>query len=301
MTQFINLDELVDVINEEETKRQEKPTRGASDDRFLVLQPGNTILVRFLPNMHNKAKTFTPYEEYGFKSINGQYIYAGQTPHSVGKKDIVREFQWNIYKAAKDRKDEAAMKRSYMLFGQSKEMVNVYVISDQLNPENNGKVKVLRYSAKVNKDKEPTSPIYSKIRDSIFSKDSPIGKLAFDLSASGVNFSIKVTKNAGDWNDYSKSEFKWPSDLGLSDAQIAEILENTYDLESLIPALKSDEELKQLLDVHWYGNTSPSENDEVSLSDDNDDELPMFNSKSATPEVDDMDAFINDLDSLEND
>lgn len=300
---MINLDELVDTLNVVNESSKEENTK-VVDENFLQLSAGHTYTFRLLPNIHNPAKTFTSYEEYGFKSVDGgRYIYAGRTPHSVGKKDIIKDLQWATYSEAKKVGDEVGMKRSYELFPQQKQMVNVYMVDNTENPDLNGTVKILRYSAKTNKDKVPSSPIFGKIYDGIFGSDkSEIGKRAFDLSGDGVNFQIKVEKNAGGWNDYSKSSFKFPSSLGLTEERIAEIYKETKDLETFIPEVKSDEDLKSLLDVHWYGRVSENSTESSVL--DMDDDIPMHNTSVSIPESktvsEEMDSFLDGLDMLSN-
>ena len=178
-------------------------------------------------------------------------------------------------------------------------MVNVYVIDDPEHPENNGTVKILRYSAKMRKDGSPASPLYGKIHDGVFGDDrDEIGKNAFDLTANGVNFAIKVEENDGGWHDYANSKFKFPSDLGLSETEIAELYESTYDLEEFIPDAKSDEELKAILDEHWFGRTSNHSYESADLSGGvEDDDIPMVFDDSDESE-EDMDSF---LDEIEND
>lgn len=304
---LINLDELVSTLTTEEEKKREGGDKPIADENFLSFKAGHTYLVRLLPNVKNSAKTFTDYEEYGFKGLNDQYIYAGRTPHSIGRKDIIKDLQWKTYSEGKKINDEDMMRRSYQLFAQRKQMVNVYVIDDPVNPENNGTVKILRYSAKTNKDGEAMSPLYAKIHDAVFGDGaSDIGKRAFDLTKDGVNFSIKVKKNTGGWNDYAESSFKFPSDLGLSTDEISEIYSQTKDLEEFIPEVKSDEDLQSLLAVHWYGNEEENKDTaEVSnySSDDSNDDIPMeFASVASVGSEgsidDDMDSFLDGIENL---
>lgn len=302
---MVNLDELVETLHEENdrvAKAQENGEAKQSDENFLSLSAGHTYLLRLLPNVANKAKTFAPYEEYGFKCVNtGHYKYLGQTPTSVGRKDLVRDIQWKTYSEAKDAGDEAEMKRSYSLFPQKKQMVNVYVVENTENPELNGTVKILRYSAKTGKDGSPVSPIFSKIHAAIFGDDKKeIGKRAFDLTANGVSFSIKVKKNSGGWNDYSESSFKFPSDIGLTESQISEIYSSTKDLEKFLPDVKTDSELKELMDIHWFGK-APDSSEEAPLSDDSDEiDLSPKDSSSAELDDDSMDDFLSGLDLIDD-
>lgn len=307
MSKLINLDDLVGTLVEQDVKSRDNSNsdRQPADENFLSCEAGHTYLVRLLPNIANPAQTFADYEEYGFKSITGAYIYAGRTPHSVGRKDVIKDLQWKTYSEGKKLNDEEMMKRSYTLFPQKKQMVNVLVIDDPVTPENNGKVKALRYSARLNKNKEPISPIYAKLWDAVFGDSSKeIGKRAFDLTKDGVTFAIKVKKNSGGWNDYSDSTFKFPSDLGLSEADIERIYGETLDLETLIPEVKSDEDLNSLLAIHWYGSESegvqaPLDSTVDTVADDDDDDIPFIS--SPTTQVDDeMGSFLDGLENLED-
>lgn len=298
---MIDLDNLLNKLNEEEVaKKNNRENVGKRDENFLSFKAGNAYTVRLLPNVKNPLKTFTDYEEYGFPSVTGQgYIYAGRTARSIGRKDIIKELQWKTFSEGRDSGDVPKKERSYKLFPQEKEMVNVYVVNDPVDPENNGTVKILRYSAKTNKDGEPTSPLFKKIKKGVFEKPQ-IGKKAFDLSDKGRNLIIDVSENSGGWNDYSESEFDDASDLGLSEAEIAEILEQTFDLEEFIPEVKSDEEITKLLNEHWYGTVVYDTETETDTETDTD-EIPMDFSKDDEVDVDDdVDDFLSDLDDLDN-
>lgn len=303
MSELINLDDLVNSLNKQEEQKRHESDKPIADENFLSFVAGNTYLLRLLPNMANPAsETFVDYEEYGFTSLTGAYIYAGRTPNSVGRKDIVKDLQWKTYSEGLKNHDEELKKRSYTLFPQKKQMVNVYVIDDPVNPENNGSVKILRYSSKRNKLGEPISPIFAKIYDAVHGDNSKdIGKRAFDLTANGVSLAIKVKKNSGGWNDYSESSFKFPSDLGLSVDEIKGIYGQTKDLSTFIPEVKSDEDLNTILAIHWYGTEVASTTEEsldLSSGLDEDDEIPMGVTGVSTDINDEMTSFLDGLESL---
>lgn len=276
MSKLVNLDELVNELEDEDTKQRERAQVPQGDENVLYLKNPHSYTGRIIPNKHAPRKTLLTYEEYGFTSrTTGEYIKLGRNPSEVGRKDIIKAFQWAAFDKAKKAGDEEEMKRSYSLFPQRKQMANFYIIDNTDDPELNGQVKALRYSAKVNRNGDPISPIYSRIYTALFGDDKDtIGKRVFDLGPDGVNFVIKVKKK-GEWNNYDDSSFKFPSDLGLSDAQIKEIHEASIDLESLLPPVLSDEEIKALLDEHWDGVPRTSlPTSRVSDTDD-DDQLDM--------------------------
>jgi hypothetical protein len=121
-------------------------------------------------------------------------------------------------------------------------LVNVYVVNDPVNPENNGKVKMLRYGKQ----------IHNIITDAIEGEDaSELGPRIFDLSPNGVNFRVKVEKQ-GDFPTYVSSKFAMPSAIdGLDEDNHKEIYDNTFDLSSVF-SVKSSDELKTMLDEHYY-------------------------------------------------
>lgn len=285
---MLDLDKVLESIEESEEKKAENRER-KTDERFLSVEPGETCIVRLLPYLKSPGDTFVDYEEYGWPSVlpNGGYIYAGRTPKSVKRPDPVANAQWALFSEGRDNKDEAKKTRSYKLFPQFKQMVNVYVVKDSKNPENNGTVKILRYSSRLDKNGIATGHLHKVITSALFGDDkAEVGKKAFDLG-NGCSLRIKVFKNAGDWPDYSESKFLFPDDLGLSDAEKKEIYEQVYDLNEFIPEVKSESELKQLLDEHWFG-VNASSDSSVIEDDYEDDNLPGLNTEEAEEDMDDF-------------
>lgn len=273
---MLDLDKLVSAITEEASKREELKGSTKVDENFLNCKVDNTYEVRLLPYLKNPANTFIDYQEYGWPSVipGESYIHAGRTPKSIGRDDFVSRLQWSLYQEGKNSGDDAKCVRSYKLLPQLKQMVNVYVVSDSNNPENNGTVKILRYSSRINKSGACTGDIHRVIQSALFGDNkAEIGKRAFDLTENGCSLRIKVTENAGGWADYGESMFKFPSNLeGLTTSKIKAIYEDAKDLETFIPEVKSDSELRELIDKHWLG-TNPSVSSEV-IDHDDDDNLP---------------------------
>jgi hypothetical protein len=116
------------------------------------------------------------------------------------------------------------------------------VVNDPVNPENNGKVKMLRYGKQ----------IHNIITDAIEGEDaSELGPRIFDLGPNGVNFRVKVEKQ-GDFPTYVSSKFAMPSAIdGLDEDKHKEIYDSAFDLNSVF-SVKSSDELKTMLDEHYY-------------------------------------------------
>ncbi len=299
---MLDLDNLLETIEQTETKKRDKENH-KSDENFLSFKAGNTYHVRLLPYIADPSNTFVDYEEYGWNScIPGQgYIYAGRTPKSLGKDDLVARLQWQTFQEGRDTKDDGKKTRSYKLLPQKKQMVNVYVIDDPANPENNGTVKVLRYSSRLNKDGTPTGHLHKVIQNGIFGDDrEDVGKRAFDLTKNGCTLRVKVTQNAGGWNDYAESKFVGAKDLGLSKPEIEGIYDQAKDLTTLIPDVKSESELRSLLDLHWHGKNA-SHDAELDQYDDDGDELDLSPRQvKGSDAEDDMDKFLDGLGGIDD-
>lgn len=108
-------------------------------------------------------------------------------------------------------------------------IANVYIVSDPKHPENEGKVKLYRFGAK----------IFEKITEAMnpqFEDETAINP--FDLWK-GANFKLKITKVAG-YQNYDKSEFMSPSALLNDDEELEKIWKSEHSLTEIL----SDKEFK---------------------------------------------------------
>lgn len=108
-------------------------------------------------------------------------------------------------------------------------IANVYIVSDPKHPENEGKVKLYRFGAK----------IFEKITEAMnpqFEDETAINP--FDLWK-GANFKLKITKVAG-YQNYDKSEFMSPSALLDDDEELEKIWKSEHSLTEIL----SDKEFK---------------------------------------------------------
>lgn len=265
-----NLEDIVNkIVVVEETKVENEKGGFKGDERLLNLKKNNTYTIRLLPNVKDPDNSFVTYKEVGFVSrITNQFVYGGRSPSDVGlgKEDLFKSTQWNHFSNAKERGDEAEQKTSYKLLPQRKQLVNAYLVKvegdDAEGKEKIGKVIVLKYNAQLNKENLPVSDIFKRIHAAIWGdKAKKIGSRAFDLSPRGRSLTIKVTEKAG-YNNYSETEFEDAEDIGLTPERIQEIMDNTHDLTSFVPEVKTPDEIKKLLDTHWYG-VSANPDDEV--------------------------------------
>ncbi len=205
---------------------------------ILKTPPGNTFTVRLLPFAKDPSKTFFHYYQHGWNSFaTGQYTSAISL-QTFGERDPIAEERYKILRTGTEEEKEKAK----AIVRSEKWLVNVYVVNDPVNPENNGKVKMLRYGKQ----------IHNIITDAIEGEDAAeLGPRIFDLGPNGVNFRVKVEKQ-GDYPTYVSSKFAMPSAIeGLDDDNHKTIYDSTFDLSSVF-SVKSTDELKTMLDEHYY-------------------------------------------------
>lgn len=205
-------------------------------NEVMKTTPGNTYTVRLLPFAKDPKNTFFHYFNHGWVSFaTGQYVQA-LSPLTFSERDPIAEERFRILRmGTEDEKEKVkAIKRV------EKYLVNVYVIDDPTNPDNNGKVKLLRYGKQLHKI----------IMEAIEGEDAEeFGPRIFDLSTNGVNFKIKC-ENQGEYPTYVSSRFTSAGKLSLSEDEQKKIYDSVYDLTKVY-SLKSYDELKQMFDEHF--------------------------------------------------
>lgn len=254
-------------------------TNGLQD--ILQLKPGNTYTVRILPNVANPKDTFFHHFIHGWVSFEtGKYISA-LSPITFGERDPIAEERYKILRTGTEEEKEKvkAIRRTEQWF------VNVYVVDDPTNPENNGKVKVLRYGKQ----------LHNIVNNAIAGEDAEeFGAKIFDLSSNGVSFKIKVEKQ-GDYPLYTSSRFTTAGrDLGLSKDKQEEIYNSIIDLKSIY-RIKTSDELKQMFDEHYLCKTTSTVETETKLPE-ADEAIAELSSKKVLVAANDVeDADIDEL------
>ena len=207
---------------------------------ILKTTAGNTYTIRLLPYSKDPSKTFFHHYTHGWNSFaTGQYVQA-LSPTTFNERDPISEERFRAMRTGtEDEKSRmSAVRRS------EKWLVNVYVIDDPSNPDNNGKVKILRYGKQLQKI----------IMEAIEGEDSEeYGEKIFDLGSEGVNFKVKVEQQ-GDYPTYVASRFTTTNKLKLSEDEQKAIYDSSYDLTK-VNSIKSYDELKQMIDDHIYVRT----------------------------------------------
>ena len=204
---------------------------------IMSCRPGNTYTVRLLPYTPNPVKTFFHYYNHGWVSYaTGQYVQ-NLSPQTFGERDPIAEERYKVLRTGSEEEKERmqAVKRL------EKWLVNVYVIDDPTKPDNNGKVKMLRYGKQLHKI----------ITEAIEGEDAEeFGPRIFDLGSEGVSLKIKV-EDQGGYPTYVSSRFTTAGKIEVSEDEQKKLYDNVFNLEEVF-TLKSYDELKQMLNEHYY-------------------------------------------------
>ena len=213
---------------------------GGNDDRFWypnVDKAGNGYaVIRFLPAPGDEEVPFVRVFSHGFKGPTGQW-YIEDSLTTIGKPDPVGEMNSRLWNESTDdnspgRKQARAQKRKLGY------ICNVYIIQDQLNPENNGKVKLFKFGKK----------IFDKLNEAMnpqFADEEPMNPFCL---WTGASFKLKI-RNVEGYRNYDKSEFATPGPLFEDDKEMEAIWKQEHSLKTFIdPAkFKSYDELKAKL------------------------------------------------------
>jgi len=229
------------------TKNNESTASKVKD--YLRCEAGNTYTVRLIPNVKDPSKTFFHYYSYGWNSFATGELITAVSPTTWNQRDPIAEERYRILRTGTEKEKEKAL----AIKRRENWLVNVYIINDPVNSDNNGKVKLLRFGRQLHKI----------IMDAIEGEEAAeLGPRIFDLSPKGCNLRIKVEKQ-GDYPTYVSSKFSTPKEIeGLDEDDYKKVYNSSFDLESYV-SVKSYEELKNLLDAHYYGTKDVEEDGAV--------------------------------------
>lgn len=226
-----------------------------ADDRFwypAVDKAGNGYaVIRFLPAPGDEDVPFIRMFEHGFKGPTGLW-YIENSLTTIGQSDPVGELNSKLWNESTDdnspgRKQARAQKRKLNFIS------NIYIVQDQSNPENNGKVKLFKFGKK----------IFDKLNEAMnpqFADEKPMNP--FDLWE-GANFKLKIRTVEG-YRNYDKSEFAAPEPLFDDDKKLEAVWKSEYLLQPFLASdnFKSYDDLKarlnKVLDLRSDGGVSPA-------------------------------------------
>ena len=223
----------------QQIEKMSKPQGAGPDERLWkpgVDKSGNGYaVIRFLPEPDGEDLPWAQVWSHAFQGPGGWYIENSLT--TLGQKDPVGELNRTLWNSGLDADKEIARKQKRKLSYYS----NIYVVKDQLNPQNEGKVFLYKYGKK----------IHDKVVSSMqpqFEDETPVNP--FDMWQ-GADFRIKIQTIGGYWN-YDKSDFAAPATLGgFSDEQLEDIWKSQHSLKEFTDptAFKPYEKLEERLNM----------------------------------------------------
>tara|TARA_Y100001937_G_scaffold12178_1_gene15414 strand:- start:7034 stop:7924 length:891 start_codon:yes stop_codon:yes gene_type:complete len=267
-----SLDKLLAQVQKDETPTTDK--KSYVDERLWkpqVDKAGNGYaVIRFLPASKDEEMPWVRVWNHAFQGPTGQW-YIENSLTTINQKDPVSEYNTQLWNSGVESDKEIARKQKRKLQYYS----NIYVVSDSVNPSNQGKVFLFRYGKK----------IFDKLSEAMqpaFEDETPINP--FDLWE-GANFKLKIRKVDGYWN-YDKSEFDKPSKLNDNDDEMEKIWNTQYSLKDFTAPsnFKSYDELKTRLDAVLTGSVTTGKSAAQMVEEDSTDFKPTFKSEPA-PEL----------------
>ena len=194
-------------------------TSSGSDERIWkpeVDKAGNGFaVIRFLPAPNGEDIPWAKVYTHAFQGPGGWLIDNCLT--TINQSCPVCEANRELWNTGSKANQDIVRQRKRKLSYYS----NIYVVRDNANPENEGKVFLFKYGKK----------IFDKISAAMkpeFDDETPIDPFDF---WNGANFKVKITKKDGYWN-YDKSEFDRPAVLGdFDDETLENIWKQGYSLE----------------------------------------------------------------------
>lgn len=257
---------------------------------ILRFTAGNTYQVRLLPNPNSPKETIFHYYNHAWNSNSTGKFIMTMCPSTFGETCPIDAHYLKTYRTG----SESEKSTTAPLSRKENWMVNVYVISDPVNPENEGTVKILRYG------KELAKIIQSAI-DGDDSEEFGVERV-FDV-ANGSTLRIKCESRTGDrrgsskqFITYASSKFLTPSSLDLTKTQIDELYESLHDLKAVNKQTTAPE-MQRLLDEHFFNLTTGSEEDsdlETSSDSNFEVEKSSFSSNLSQDETEEVDSSADD-------
>ena len=198
-------------------------TGGGGDERLWKPELDKTgngyAVIRFLPSPDGEDIPWAKLYSHAFQGPGGWYIENSLT--TTGAKDPVSDYNRELWNSGNEADKDTVRKQKRKLSYYS----NIYVVKDQVNPQNEGKVFLFKYGKK----------IFDKVMEAMqpeFEDETPINPFDF---WQGANFKLKIVKKDGYWN-YDKSEFDAPSPLLEDDDALEALWKKQYSLTAVTAA-----------------------------------------------------------------
>lgn len=217
----------------------------ANADKFWNLTVGKdgngSAIIRFLPAPDGEEMPFIRYWDHGFKGPSGNW-YIEKSLNSIGKDDPVAEMNRKLWQQGEDSEGRK------IVSGEGKErpgskrrlhyVANIYVVKDPGNADNEGKVFLFKFGAK----------IFDKLNAVMHPEFDTIKQLnPFDLWE-GANFFLRAAQVKG-FRNYDQSAFDTAGPLFKDDKELERIWNLEHPLQPFLDEsqYKSYDELKAKL------------------------------------------------------
>lgn len=266
-----------DRLTRVQSQLEKESTKGNSyeDNRFWRLESkdGNgSAIIRFLPEAKDDEIMWAKYYRHEFKGTQGWLI--DNCPTSIGEKCPVCEANNQLWNEGGSENEELARSRKRRL----KYISNIYVVQDTVNPDNEGKVFLFQYGAKIfefiDKKINPPEPEFKDM-----APEEPVD--VFDFFE-GCNFRLRMRKKAG-YVNYDMSTFDEPSAISEDEAEVEEIWNSQHSLKEFISPdyYKSYDELKERFEkVSGQATSAPEKTESKLTVDEDEDEMEEIRPKS---------------------
>lgn len=218
--------------------------KDSSYREIMKFEPGKTYVVRLVPNVIEPKSTIFHYYHHSWNSVcTGQFVTT-LCPSTYGEQCPIDQYVLKMYNTGtqEDKNSIKPITRKENWF------VNAYIVTDPVNSENEGKVKVIRYGKEL-----------AKIINSAMDGDDSdeFGVKIFDV-AEGCSFKIKSEARAGgaagsrSFVTYTSSKFMAPSKLeGMDAAKLDTVYNSLIELDKIIKP-KTFAELQRMMDQHFF-------------------------------------------------
>lgn len=219
----------------EKLKKEKEKVKSGKDERFWELKPVSKEkwglkIIRFIPDKNNEPFVRVYKHIFSYVDKNGQKKwYYGFCPTTLEKECPICKKNSIYWNSGFEDDKEIARKRKR----QEKFISNIFVIKDEANPENEGKVFLFEYGRVIfNKIERHILPSEEDLNDDEFIQFIP-----FDLEE-GANFKLKIKggiSKTDDYRNYDDSEFSKQSPFLNGDKKkISEVIEKTYPLSEFL-------------------------------------------------------------------
>jgi hypothetical protein len=234
--------------------RLEKESKSSSyeDTRFWRLEGKDGVgsaVIRFLPPSTGEDIEYVRYYRHEFKGAHGWLI--DNCPTSIGEKCPVCEANNLLWSEGGSENEDLARTRKRKM----KYVSNILVIQDSANPDNEGKIFLFQYGAKIFEFiEEKINPPTPEFKD--MKPEEPV--YIFDF-LEGCNFRLRMRRDKG-YITYDKSSFDEPSQLAETDDAMEEIWNSQHALFEFQNKefYKSYTDLKKRFETVSFGSSAPS-------------------------------------------